>query len=299
MSPALPVRIAAASALLAGAAYSVAADSVEASDRDAGAKIVVRRDADEPATPATDAAAEKAEPAARSDRVRDPAAPGGPGRPQGSGTWTEGARPVDRLLEYVKRNHPDEYERLVTLRREDPEAFQQALRRRFEEASTRFREPGGDPRRTNVWRKTEGGDAPRPPFAGPAEVRPPMTTDRADGAKRPGPAGEKSDRPAAPKAPGKAAGTEAALSEHMASVKGLVDQYHHAKGEPKEQLRRRIREQVGQTYELRERDRAARIRQMEEELARLKKEIESRREFRDQIIDRKVAEVLGEDPTVW
>ena len=296
MSPYPTVRTLAALALLASVSLSVAADPKPSAD-DAGARIVVRRDADEAASPASNTGAAKAEPKARTDRVREPAAPAGPGRPQGP--WAEGARPVDRLLEYVKKNHPDEYERLVTLRRDDPEAFQQALRRRFEEASTRFREQGGDPRRTNAWRKAEGGDAARPPAAVGVEARRPAPQDRPDGEKRAVPAAEKPDRPAPQKAPVKPASTEAAVAEQMERVKGLVEDYHRAKGEAKEQLRRRIHDQIGQAYELRERDRATRIRQMEEELARLKKEIESRRELRARIIDRKVTEILGEDPTAW
>lgn len=177
-------------------------------------------------------------------------------------------RPVDRLLEHIKRSNPGEYERLATLRRENPEAFQEALRRKFEEVSGRLREKGDVPRRGEIRSKGAGGEAVRPHAADGAE-----TTKRAKG--------------------------EAAAAERMARVNGMVEEYRRARGEERENLRSRIRENIGEVYDTRERDRTRRIRQMEEELVRMKKEIENRRELRDKIIDRKVGELLGEDPTAW
>ena len=284
MKPTFPVTAFAVAALFAGTVLPAVADQNRGPQGDEEARIVVRRDADEAPAPGRP----KAE--AAKDRSEAPARAPGP--------WAEGGRPVDRLLEYVKKNHPDEYERLITLRRENPEAFQQTLRRRFEEASTRFREQGGDPRRTNTWRKAEGGEVPRPPGPDGTEARRAAQPDRADGAKRLNPAADKTERTGQRPA-GKHAAADTAMAEQMERVKGLVDEFHRAKSDQKDLLRRRIREQIGQTYELRERDRAGRIRQMEEELSRLKKEIEERRELRDQIIDRKVAEILGEDHTAW
>jgi hypothetical protein len=276
-----------AAALLGAAGWAAAADQDREPQADGDAKIVVRRDADDsaPARPKPDGLKGKGD-----AQVRPP------------GAWTEGARPVDRLLEYVKKNHPEEYERLTTLRRENPEAFQQELRRQFEEVSARFREQGPDPRRTNAWRRAEAGTGPRPATPDGAEPRRPAAPSapaEGDG-RRPqaAPAADRTER-SAPRTAGKQAPFGAAMAEQMERVKGLVDEYHRAKGEARDQIRRRIREQIRQTYELRERDRANRIRQMEEELAHLKKEIEERRSLRDQIIDRKVDELLDEDPTAW
>ncbi len=285
MKPSLPaLAVTVATALLAGALLAAAADKAAGEKDEGGAKIVVRTAGDD---------AEGARPKPNADREK------GERDGRGPGLAPDGTRPVDRLLEYVRKNHPDEYERLITLRRENPEAFQQSLRRRFEEASTRFREPGGDPRRTNAWRRSEGGETVRPPASeGMEGRRPAVQPDRPEGEKRWNAAGEKTER-AAPKSAGKHGPAEPVVAESMERVKEMTDEYHRARGEPKEQVRRRIREQIAQTYELRERDRAARIRKMEEELVRLKGEIEERRGHRDQIIDRKVAEVLGEDPTAW
>ncbi len=287
MNSRLPVPVLAVAAVLFGAGGGPAAAEP---DRDAPAegdsRIVVRRDADDPTPP-------RPKPPSPKDKGDAPARP--------SGAWTEGARPVDRLLEYVRRNHPEDYERLSTLRRENPEAFQQELRRRFEEASNRFREQGPDPRRTNAWRRAEGGPGPRPMVPDGLEARRPAPPAHAEGDGRkaqPGSAAERTEK-APPRTAGKHAPFGSAMAEQMERVKGLVDEYHRAKGEARDPIRRRIREQIGQAYELRERDRANRIRQMEEELARLKKEIEERRGLREQIIDRKVDELLDEDPTAW
>lgn len=199
-------------------------------------------------------------------------------------------RPVDRLLEHIKRSNPGEYERLATLRRENPEAFQEALRRKFEEVSGRLREKGDPARRAEPRAKGVAGEPVRPPTAEGAEPKRARAEARdLEGRPREG-AGSRPER---------TANVEAAMAERMARVNGMVEEYRRARGEEREKLRSRIRENIGEVHDTRERDRTRRIRQMEEELVRMKKEIENRRELRDKIIDRKVGELLGEDPTAW
>lgn len=221
------LALASAAALLAGAFLSAAADPDRAKKGGEDRKVIV--------TPGPDAAG--------SGRARSDAAKERVEREvRSAGAAGEGGRPVDRLLEHIKRSDPGEHERLVALRRENPEAFQQALRRKLGQGRLR-----------------EG-------------------------------AGSRTERPV---------NTEAATAERMGRVDGLAEEYRRARGEEREKLRARIRENIGEVYDTRERDRTRRIRQMEEELVHMKKEIENRRELRDKIIDRKVGELLGEDPTAW
>lgn len=214
----------------------------------------------------------------------------GPGSGPADAAKEKSGRPIDRLLDHIKRSNPEEYGRLAALRRENPEAFQQALRRKFDEVSGRLREKGDAAHRGEPRHKGVAGEPARPQPAEGAEGKRARVGERdIEGRPREG-AGSRAERPAS---------AGAAMAERMERVNGLVEEYRRAQGEERERLRARIRESTGEVYDTRERDRTRRIRQMEEDLVRMKKEIESRHELRDKIIDRKVGELLGEDPTAW
>ncbi|MBU4459435.1 MAG: hypothetical protein KJ579_02615 [Verrucomicrobia bacterium] len=262
MRPNLPIlALTSAAAMFTGAWLAVAGDSDLAKKDGGGGKVISAPGPDAASGPVkADAAKEKS------------------------------GRPVDRLLDHIKRNNPEEYERLVSLRRENPEAFQQVLRRKFEETAAHFREKGDAARRGEPRNKGLAGEPARPQTAeGMEGKRAKAGARELEGRSREG-AGARPER---------SANVEAAMAERMARVNGMVEEYRRARGEEREKLRSHIRENIGEVYDSRERDRTRRIRQMEEELVRMKKEIENRRELRDKIIDRKVGELLGEDPTAW
>ncbi len=263
MRPNLPIlTLTSAAAILTGAWLVVAGDG-DLAKKDGGDGKVI-------AAPGPDATA--------------------PGPARADAAKEKSGRPVDRLLDHIQRNNPGEYERLVSLRRENPEAFQQALRRKFEETAAHFREKGDAARRGEPRNKGLAGEPVRP-----------QTAEGMEGKRAKAGARELEGRPreGAGSRPERAANVEAAMAERMARVNGMVEEYRRARGEEREKLRSHIRENIGEVYDSRERDRTRRIRQMEEELVRMKKEIESRRELREKIIDRKVGELLGEDPTAW
>lgn len=174
-----------------------------------------------------------------------------------------GVGSIDRLLETIRQRQPDEYERLSRLRAEHPAQFEAELRRRLDEARRRLRDRAAA--RTNA----PAADAK------PAATRPP-----AGAAARP-------------------AGVEERVDELMRRINQAAERYRRLPPSQQAALAVEIREMVAAVFDLRENDRTQRVNRLQKELERLKKELDRRRSLRDQIIDRKVAEILGTDPTAW
>ncbi len=163
-------------------------------------------------------------------------------------------RAVERLLEAIRQQRPDEYDRLLRLRRDNPARFQEELRRRFDESA----------RRRGLATNAAPVAEPAPAVAGPAP------TD-----------------------------VEERVAEIMREVIRLAEEYPRAPSSERNAQRERIRNLVAAAFDLREQDRVRRVQRLRQELDRLKEELDQRRRNRDAIVDRKVAEILGADPTSW
>lgn len=212
---------------------------------------------------------------------------------------------LERLLEYVKKNNPEEFERLTRLRRENPAEFREILRNKFQEASEirRKNTEAGRPHteaaktdrdRTDAWK----ADRPRTDIARDrpaAETdRPRETTDRMHSGARmsAGSSGHEFGRMHSGEA-------SPEYRETMEAVRNLTEEYRRSEQPKREAIEKRIREKVEHLYDLRERERAAQLERMEKELARLRTELDGRKDLRGKIIDRRVDEILGRDLTQW
>lgn len=212
---------------------------------------------------------------------------------------------LERLLEYVKKNNPEEFERLTRLRRENPAEFREILRNKFQEASEIRRKsqeagrphadtPRTDRDRPDAWKS----DRPRTDVA---RDRPAAETDRSRESTDRMHNGARMTTSGSSHEFGRMHGGEVSpeYRETTELVRKMADEYRSAEQPKREAIEKRIHEKVEHLYDLRERERAAQLERMEKELARLRAELDGRKELRGKIIDRRVDEILGRDLTQW
>jgi hypothetical protein len=172
-------------------------------------------------------------------------------------------RTAERYLEALKRERPGDFERLVRLRRENPDEFRREMRRRWEERERR---------------------------EAPAE-RPPIQARHIENPTA------KPERPSEPVET--RASSAQQVDQIMAEVERLAERYRQADPAQRESIAAKVKQLVTRAFELREQERMQRVQRMERELQALKEELQRRQQHRKEIIERKVAEVLGMDPTAW
>ena len=181
------------------------------------------------------------------------------------------------LMEHLKQERPAEYERLNKLRADNPEKFREALRSRLQELRKRLPDGG-------ALARPEAGTPPR----GDAQA-----------------ARGKGDRGAKPDARSRAAAEvphpiSPEAQELQDHLRKLVTSYHAAKtDDERKAVENRIRETLSRSFEQRDRDRAQRIERMEQDLNRLREETNARKQNREDIINRKLDEVLGRAKNAW
>lgn len=226
---------------------------------------------------------------------------------------------LERLMDYVKRTNPAEYERLSRLQHENPTEFREILRRRFQEAAESHRrmQPGWRPRgdataakpdRENPEAAAPKGDRPkgdaarnRPAGTPDADrnrvaVAPDAERDREGGGERVRAAGA-----AGGHGVNRARGVEDSPEYRatMEEVRQLCEEYRRKKSADRQDVEQRIRAKVESLFDLRERERASQLDRMEKEIVRLRKELDGRKELRTKIVDRRLDEILGRDKTQW
>lgn len=263
--------------------------------------LVRAADRDGAASPASASATPDRPPAAGAP------APDRPGPADAQGGFNGPA--LERLMDYVKRTNPAEYERLSRLQHENPAEFREILRRRFQEAADGHRrlQPGWRPR----------GDAPvaaKPDRENPEAAAPKADRPKGDAARN-RPAGTpdaERDRDVS----GERSRTTGAAGGHganrarsiedspeyratMEETRLLCEEYRRKKSGDRTDVEARIREKVEKLFDLRERERASQLDRMEKEIVRLRKELDGRKELRDKIVDRRLDEILGRDKTQW
>jgi len=92
-----------------------------------------------------------------------------------------------------------------------------------------------------------------------------------------------------------AAGHEAAerrMQQYLARIQNLARAYREAPAERREEFREELRQVVTIAFDLQEAERRERVVRLEREVQRLKRELEQRRAAREQMIERKVREIL-------
>jgi hypothetical protein len=167
---------------------------------------------------------------------------------------------VDRLLETIRTENPEEFERLSKMRERDPEQFRMELRRKLIELRRARGEGDRPPRRPRG--ETEPAEpGERPPRGGP-------------GPDRPG------DERGEPRRPDQ-------------EVRTLVQQYREAEtAQQQKRIEGALRARLVEMHERRQTDRRARIERFEQELDRMKSDLQRLDEERDTLIERRLQELI-------
>jgi hypothetical protein len=74
----------------------------------------------------------------------------------------------------------------------------------------------------------------------------------------------------------------------------LTMRYRHAPAEQREQMKKELTDLVNRHFEVRQQRRELQLKRLEEELQRLRESIQARNEAREQIVNRRIAELLGD-----
>ncbi len=181
---------------------------------------------------------------------------------------------VERWLERLRAKNPQEFERLQKLREEDPEAFSRALhsRLREERAMASLREfpklqefirslPPSE--RQQIFRKMAGQEGPGGPRGFPPKMNPQIRD---------------------------------LERETMALSKKYRDSTDDAE---KETVRAELKTKLGVLFDLRETERRAHVERIEKDLANLKQGLADRQARREEIIERRLAELTDGDDLRW
>lgn len=88
---------------------------------------------------------------------------------------------------------------------------------------------------------------------------------------------------------------EQSESQHAARADELAVRYRQAGGEERDELRQQLRTAIQEHFEIRQKKRLLQLRRIEEEVKRLRDAISKREASREAIIDRRFAELVGEE----
>jgi hypothetical protein len=181
---------------------------------------------------------------------------------------------VERWLERLRAKNPQEFERMQKLRQEDPEAFSRALhsRLREERAMAGLREfpklqefirslPPSE--RQQILHKMAGQEGPGGPHGFPPKMNPQIRD---------------------------------LERETMALSKKYRDS---TDGAEKETIRAELKTKLGVLFDLREKDRQAHVERIEKDLANLRQGLTDRQSRREEIIERRLAELTDGDDLRW
>lgn len=85
------------------------------------------------------------------------------------------------------------------------------------------------------------------------------------------------------------------ITEMNIATEALAAEYHTADASKKKQLRKKLKTELGKLFDLRETERKEELARLEKEMEELRKSLKVRTEKKDQIIDRRIQNLLGED----
>lgn len=200
--------------------------------------------------------------------------------------------PVVKWIERMKQENPEEFARLQAMKADDPKAFRRELHKRMkgERAMAGLRKYPRIAQAVAEMPESEREDFFNR-FGGMSE-RPPEPPGRGPGFG-PGPHGFGGPG-GGPEGEGPAQ-ADPETRRIQREVKELVQAYHEAPDEAaKDEVRARLRGGIEQLFELREAERARQIERIEQDLARLKKSMESRRKNRELIIEKRLGELTAD-----
>jgi hypothetical protein len=190
-------------------------------------------------------------------------------------------RPLMRWLDKRREENPQEFERLQKLRNENPQEFRRQLMSRL-----------GDERMRRVMR--EHPDVHKALEQVPEERRRAFFASLAESAMQPsGQEGHSFPRPGP-------SGVESPPSGRFDMLREMGEPIRQYKGSQNEEEKRRIREQVKDTvsgyYDRRIKERRDGLRRMEEDLAKMRREIEDQDKLRERAIEERVTFLLDGGP---
>lgn len=200
--------------------------------------------------------------------------------------------PVAKWIERMKQENPEEFARLQAMKTDDPKAFRRELHKRMkgERALAGLRKYPRIAQAVMEMSEDEREDFLNR-FGGMSE-RSPESPGRGPGFG-PGPHGFGGPG-GGPEGEGPAQADQD-TRRLQREVKDLVLAYHEAPDEAaKDAVRAQLRGRIEQLFEQREAERARQIERIEQDLARLKKSMESRRKNRELIIEKRLGELTAD-----
>jgi len=198
-----------------------------------------------------------------------------------------GPEMVERWLEQLKAKNPAEYERLMKLRDEDPEAFHKELRTKLRKEQGRaFMDKHPQLKEAVMALPPDERDAImgrllQPPGQGPGP----------DGPGGPGP--QRGMGPGGDMRTPEIEAQQEAMRTLAAAYKSA------ATPEEKEKARAELKAGLGKLFDLREQERAKDIEKFDKHLTELKAKLAKRQANRDQIIEKRLQEITGGDELQW
>ncbi|MFH0907896.1 MAG: hypothetical protein V1929_03965 [bacterium] len=217
-----------------------------------------------------------------------PPGPGpGPGLPPGDPhVGRRGPEMVERWLEQLEDKDPSEYERLVELREDDPDAFRKELRNKLRKEQARvFMDKHPQLRESMM---------DLPPEERDARMRRLMQAGPGPGGPGPG-----MKRGMGPDDGGGDMRTPEINAQQEETRKQVAAYKSAATPEEKEKAKAELKTSLGKLFDVREQQRAKEIDEFDRHIAELKAKLEKRQANRDQIIEKRMEEVTSGDELSW
>ena len=180
---------------------------------------------------------------------------------------------LDQWLERVKERDPAEFERMKKLRQDNPEEFKHELHQKLQ--NSRIGGLREHPQVTEAFKNLspEDRDWVTQRLSGPPG--------EGGGEQHGGPSGWKHASP------------DFAAGEQK--VHELAKKFHGATTDAdKAAAKKEIRENIAKLFDVREKNRAADIKQLDEHLAKIRKQLDEHQSKRDEMIDARLKEVISE-----
>lgn len=217
----------------------------------------------------------------------DFAPPPGP-PPGGQHVGGRGPEMVDRWLEQLKEKNPAEYERLVKLRDEDPDAFHKELRGKLRKEQSRLF--------MDKYPQLKEAVMALPPDERDA-IMGRLMQPQGQGPGPGGPGGPGMERGMGP---GGGDMRTPEIEAQQEATRTAAAAYKSASTpEEKEKARAELKAGLGKLFDLREQQRAKDIEKFDKHLAGLKEKLAKRQANRDQIIEKRLQEITGGDELTW
>ena len=181
--------------------------------------------------------------------------------------------PVDLWLKHLRDRNPDEYARLTELRMKDPEKFHAEMHKKLQ------RQQVLEVFETNPRFKQVFGELPE-------EEQNRIT--------------ELISQPVMKKGPGKHGRPNPEIEKMEAETGELARMYQEAPDAvEKQKIKDTIRSKLEALFDLRQKDREQMIARMEKKMADLRRNLDEKKGRREEIIDRRLKDLTGDDPLAW